>query len=176
MAENNNILGSSGLSNRRPYAMASIGGNTEFPDVTGTVRFYTAPGGTIVDATLNGLPPVSQPTANPRIGPFGFHVHEGAACTPTDGTSPFSDASGHYNPTDEPHPLHAGDLPVIFPNNGFGYLRTYTDRFTPSDVVGRTVILHEMPDDFRTQPAGDSGMRMACGPIQRYSSSSTSGM
>lgn len=158
---------SGGLPNRRPYAVANISGNESFPDVHGKVQFYTAPGGTIVEATIEGLPAMTPPTATPQVGPFGFHVHEGASCSPAGGESPFADAGGHYNPTNQPHPLHAGDLPVLFPNNGYSYLRTYTDRFAPSDVVGRTVIIHEMPDDFRTQPAGDSGMRMACGPIER---------
>ncbi len=170
MAENTGIpQQADGLPNRTPFAVANIAGSADFPNVTGSVRFYTAPGGTIVDANFDGLPPMSLPTAVPQVGPFGFHVHEGAACTPTAGATAFSDAGGHYNPTNQPHPLHAGDLPVVFPNNGYGYLRTYTDRFTPAEVVGRTMVVHEMPDDFRTQPAGDSGMRMACGPIQRYS-------
>lgn len=169
MAEMNNALSNmGGLPNRRPFAMADITGNEAFPNVTGNVKFYAAPSGTIVEADIQGLPDMTLPTANPQIGPFGFHVHEGGSCTPASGENPFSEAGGHYNPTNQPHPLHAGDLPVLFPNNGYSYLRTYTNRFAPADVVGRTVILHEMPDDFRTQPSGDSGMRMACGVVRRY--------
>lgn len=41
----------------------------------------------------------------------------------------------------------------------------HTDRFTPDDVRGRIVIVHDMPDDFRTDPSGDSGKRIACGVI-----------
>ncbi len=167
MASTNQPAPSAGLPNRRPYAVANLAGNDAFPGVNGMVKFYTAPGGTIVETTMEGLPAMSLPTAVPQVGPFGFHIHEGVACTPTGGNTAFSNALGHYNPTNQPHPLHAGDLPVLFPNNGYSYLRTYTDRFTPADVVGRTVVVHEMPDDFRTQPAGDSGMRMACGTIQR---------
>lgn len=158
----------SALPNRRPYAVAAVMGNANSPNVRGTIQFFAAPGGTIVDATMEGLPPMSSPTATPQIGPFGFHVHEGGACSPTNGASPFSDAGGHYNPTNQPHPLHAGDLPVLFPNKGYSHMRVYTDRFTPGDVVNRTIIVHQMPDDFRTQPAGDSGMRMACGVIRAY--------
>lgn len=169
MANNKNpsATRTGGLPNRRPYAIAHISGNDAHQGVRGTVQFFAAPGGTIVEARMDGLPDMTPPTATPQIGPFGFHVHEGASCAPTGGASPFADAGGHFNPTGQPHPLHAGDLPVLFPNNGYAHLRTYTDRFAPSDVIGRTVILHEMPDDFRTQPAGDSGMRMACGPIER---------
>ena len=169
MAEGTNSQSlTSALPNRMPYAVAQIQGNADSPNLRGTVQFFTAPGGTIVDATLNGLPDMSLPTADPQVGPFGFHVHEGGSCTPTGGADPFSDAGGHYNPTNQPHPLHAGDLPVLFPNNGFSHMRVYTDRFAPKDVVGRTVIVHQMPDDFRTQPSGDSGMRIGCGVIQTF--------
>lgn len=163
-----NRLATNGLSNRRPYAQAEIRGSDLAPDIHGTIRFYTAPSGTIVEAKVEGLPTMTSPTATPQVGPFGFHIHEGGACGSASGASPFAEAGGHYNPTQQPHPLHAGDLPVLFPNEGFSYLRTYTDRFSPADVVGRTVVVHQMPDDFRTQPAGDSGMRIACGPIRRY--------
>jgi len=43
----------------------------------------------------------------------------------------------------------------------------YTNRFRPQDVIGRTAVIHAMPDDFRSQPAGDSGMRIGCGEITR---------
>ncbi len=167
MAENMNSRPiPSAMPNRMPYAVATVAGNADAPEVRGTVQFFTAPGGTIVDVTMTGLPNMSLPTATPQVGPFGFHVHEGAACEPSSGASPFSAAGGHYNPTGQPHPLHAGDLPVLFPNKGFSHMRVYTDRFTPQEVAGRTIVVHQMPDDFRTQPAGDSGMRMACGRIQ----------
>ncbi len=167
MAENNSSRSiSSAIPGRSPYAIAMVTGNADAPEVRGVVQFFTAPGGSIVDVTMNGLPDMSLPTANPQIGPFGFHVHEGDACEPVGGATPFSQAGGHYNPTGQPHPLHAGDLPVLFPNHGFSHMRVYTDRLTRQDVVGRTVVVHQMPDDFRTQPAGDSGMRLACGRIQ----------
>ncbi len=161
-------LNTNGLTNRRPVAEAQLYGSEAMPGIRGTVRFYTAPGGTIVETRVNGLPPMSLPTATPQVGPFGYHIHEGTQCGSGAGASPFADAGGHYNPSGQPHPLHAGDLPVLFPNDGFAYSRTYTDRFRPSEVVGRTVVIHEMPDDYRTQPAGDSGMRIACGPIENY--------
>lgn len=157
------------LRGRRPIATARIAGGDLAPDIRGDISFYAAPGGTIVAAQVSGLPPISMPTEqNPvQIGPFGFHVHEGSACGSPSGATPFADAGEHYNPTNQPHPLHAGDLPVLFPNDGRSEMQVYTNRFRPQDVVGRTVVIHQMPDDFRTQPAGDSGMRIACGEIQR---------
>jgi Cu-Zn family superoxide dismutase len=44
----------------------------------------------------------------------------------------------------------------------------FTDRFNPADVVGKAVMIHQNPDDYRTQPAGDAGKRLACGVIELY--------
>lgn len=68
----------------------------------------------------------------------------------------------------EEHPRHAGDLPPVLSNDGTAWMEIYTGRFYPMDVVGRTIVLHEMPDDFKTQPSGDSGMKIACGEIKAW--------
>jgi DNA invertase Pin-like site-specific DNA recombinase len=65
----------------------------------------------------------------------------------------------------QPHGNHAGDFPVLFSNNGYTYMKFFTDKFKPGDVIGRAVIIHENPDDYRTQPSGNSGKRIACGVI-----------
>jgi len=153
-------------STRPPAAVARIHGSTEYPDIRGTVRFYPAPGGSIVETSVEGLPAMSLPTATPQVGPFAYHIHEGSACGSDQGPTAFSGAGGHYNPTNQPHPLEAGDMPVLFPNDGLTYSRVFTSRFQPADVVGRTVMIHQSPDDYRTPTAG--GMRIACGPIERY--------
>ena len=44
-------------------------------------------------------------------------------------------------------------------------MMVYTTRFFPEKVVGKTVVIHDMPDDFRTQPSGNSGEKIACGQI-----------
>ncbi len=167
MAYQKDRLRNDGLSHRKPYAAAELIGSDRTPDIVGTVNFYAAPLGTIVEVMASGLPPQSLPTDEPQVGPFGLHIHDGERCGDPTAAMPFTLAGGHYNPTDQPHPLHAGDLPVIFGNDGRTYMRVFTNRFLPADVVGRTVVIHEMPDDFRTQPAGDSGMRIACGEIER---------
>lgn len=77
----------------------------------------------------------------------------------------FADAGGHFNPTGQKHPMHAGDLPQLLSAGGKAYLAVLTDRFSIRDVIGRSVIIHEQPDDFHTQPAGDSGARIGCGVI-----------
>ena len=79
---------------------------------------------------------------------------------------PFSDAGSHYDRGRCPHPFHSGDLPPLFGNNGYALCMFYTGRFTPEEAVGHTVIIHDGPDDFTSQPAGNSGTRMACGEIR----------
>lgn len=63
------------------------------------------------------------------------------------------------------HPGHMGDLPSIFSNNGYAYMATYTDRFIPRQVEGRTVIVHSSPDTFTSSDT--FGSRIACGVIRR---------
>lgn len=59
-----------------------------------------------------------------------------------------------------------GDLPPLLANRGgYAMMIFYTDRFRPREILGRTLVIHDMPDDFRTQPSGNSGMKIACGLI-----------
>ena len=97
---------------------------------------------------------------------FGFHIHEGTRCSGTS-VDHFADAGSHYNPSNCPHPRHAGDLPPLFVNNGRAWFATITPQFTVSDVIGHTVIVHSDPDDFHTRPSGNSGEKIACGMIKR---------
>ena len=151
-----------------PYAAAQINGGSLAPAVHGTVRFYPAGNGTLIEAEINGLPlQVAGTASSPPVGPFGFHLHEGSACGDGDGSEPFAAAKGHYNPDNQPHPEHAGDFPVLFSNNGYAYMVFYTNRFEPASILNKTVIIHQNPDDFRTQPAGNSGKRIACGVVKR---------
>jgi Cu-Zn family superoxide dismutase len=155
------------ITSRKPFAKAEIRGGPLAPDVNGTVSLYPAHNGTLVVAEIYNLPQMMPGTANtPPIGPFGFHIHEGGACDPGTPEDPFKSAMDHYNPTGQPHPLHAGDMPVLFSNNGYAFLAFFTDRFTPQQVLNRTVIIHQSPDDFRSQPSGNSGKRLACGLIR----------
>lgn len=70
-----------------------------------------------------------------------------------------------YNEDTLPHGNHAGDFPVLFSNNGYARMSFFTDKFKPEDIINRSVIIHQNPDDYRSQPAGNSGKRIACGVI-----------
>jgi superoxide dismutase, Cu-Zn family len=103
----------------------------------------------------------------------GFHIHEAGDCSSGDGMS----AKGHFNPYGKPHgqpgspERHAGDLPMLKAGkDGRARLDVTVDTITlapgPASIVGRGLIIHADPDDFKTQPTGNSGSRLACGVIK----------
>lgn len=139
-----------------PSAMAEVHGSAAYPALQGEVRFFQTEAGVLVLANVMGLP---EQTA--CGGVFGFHIHEGSDC----GGDAFADTKGHYNPKDCPHPYHAGDLPPLFSNNGSAWMAVLTDRFQLEEIIGRTVVIHLGVDDFTSQPAGNSGRKIACGVI-----------
>ena len=141
---------------RRPDAVARIRGGGEYASVAGTVRFYRLPGGVLVEADITGLP-------KNTTGFYGFHIHEGGDCAGLD----FSDTGGHLGGKIAPHPRHMGDLPPLLSGNGKAYLAVISDRFSLADILGRTVVIHSTFDDFKTQPAGNAGRKIACGIILR---------
>lgn len=154
----------------QPFAaVAYMQGGPLAPQIRGVVTFRDVPGGTMVFVNVSGLPPYRPAIGGEDpIGPNGFHVHEFGSCQVGDPNDPFQAAGGHWNPDNQPHGNHAGDFPVLFSNHGRAVMSFFTDRFKPAEVVGRTVIIHQNPDDYRTQPAGDSGKRLACGVIRAH--------
>lgn len=145
-----------------PTAVAMVTGSGKYPNIEGTVRFYQISQGVVVLAEMFGLPSPKEKCEKSPI--FGFHIHEGASCT-GNGEDDFADAGMHYNPDDCYHPYHAGDMPPLFGVGGMAFLSFLTDRFSVDEVIGRTVIILGSPDDFTTQPSGNSGEKIACGRI-----------
>lgn len=144
-----------------PRAVASMG-PTQGQTVQGLVTFQASGDQVWVHARFTGLPPGSE---------HGFHVHENGNCASADGSS----AGGHFNPARQAHgpqdaEHHAGDMPSL-KADAQGVI---DQRFVlhhasldggPTALVGRSVILHANADDFKTQPTGNSGPRIACGVI-----------
>ena len=122
--------------------------------IRGTVWFWQRQDGVLVTVEVSGLP---------RDGFFAFHIHEGADC----GGKDFANTGGHFNPEVLPHPEHAGDLPPLLSCKGSAFLSVLTDRFCVEDVLNRTVVIHGGTDDFKSQPSGDPGAKIACGVIRR---------
>lgn len=163
-ALNNNF----NFNNNFNMAVANIVGGPLAPNIRGTVVFVDVPGGTEVYAEIFGLPDYKPATGESQpVGPFGFHLHENGTCTVDNSADPFTYAGDHWNPTNQPHGNHAGDFPVLFSNNGFASMLFYTNKFNVSQIINKAVIIHENPDDYRSQPSGNAGKRLACGVISR---------
>ncbi len=141
---------------KTPQGMALIHGGPKAPTLLGRVEFFQRKDGVLVVAQIRGLPKNEN-------GFYGFHIHQGSTCTGID----FADSGNHYNPQNTPHPNHSGDLPPLLASNGSAYLAVVTNRFRVNDIVGKTVIIHNNPDDFTTQPAGNAGTKIACGVVKK---------
>jgi Cu-Zn family superoxide dismutase len=138
-----------------PTKGSTVRGNATFTQHGDKVR---------VVASVSGLKP---------NGEFGFHVHEAGDCSSGDGMS----TKGHFNPHNKPHgqagtaERHGGDLPSLKSDSaGNATLNAEVDMITvapgASSVVGRGLIVHAQPDDFKTQPTGNAGARSACAVIR----------
>ena len=147
------------MNSNNSYAHAQINGNQTNPDLSGTANFYSSPsGGTWVEIEVFSLPNKNVKNSSNF---YGLHIHETGNCTP-----PFDKTGGHLNPFNETHPNHIGDLPPLLGNEGYAYLAFFTNRFTLSEIENKSIIIHSKPDDFTSQPAGNSGDKIACGVIR----------
>ncbi len=148
-------------------ARAKVEGGPLAPEIKGVVYFRDISDGVIVSARITGLPEYKAADNGNPVGPHGFHIHQAGNCTVSNPKDPFQKAGMHYDPDDQPHGNHAGDLPNLFSNHGCARMSVYTDRFKVKDVIDRAVIIHKHPNDFRTQPSGNAGPRLACGVIEK---------
>lgn len=140
----------------------------------GTAKMQSVQGGVEIVLEVQGMAP----------GAHGFHIHANGECAPALDASTgkmvaFGAAGGHFDPYrtqthghpgQSPHEVHAGDTPnLVVDASGRGTLR-YTNTFVtlspgPNSIAGRSLVVHEKQDDYKTNPAGDSGPRIACGVI-----------
>jgi superoxide dismutase, Cu-Zn family len=135
----------------------------------GTAQLWQDPNGRVnVDIASLALP----------AGTHGIHFHAVAKCE--GGATAFSTAGAHYNPLGKQHGLsnplgpHAGDAPnIVIPASGVGSVAFSTDRVTLTpgtvtlfDADGSSIVVHATSDDQVSQPAGNSGARIACGVVR----------
>jgi Cu-Zn family superoxide dismutase len=125
----------------------------------------TASGGVLIKLEVTGLPPATW---------VAFHVHETGQC---DHATGHDSAGGHFNPGSREHGYqsadgpHAGDMPNQYVGAD-GAVRA--EVFNPSvtldeadtGIVGRALMIHAKADDYKSQPSGDAGERIACGVIK----------
>lgn len=142
-------------------AKAIIKGGKDYPRIKGMVYFKETKEGVFLTAKIHGLPQ-SKIKCTGKF--FGFHIHSGNSCTGTK-EDEFANSGTHYNPNDCPHPFHAGDLPPLIENNGYAYMTVLINKFKIDDIIGKALIIHDSPDDFNSQPSGNSGKKIACGKI-----------
>ena len=158
------LAGCQSVPSDAPKASANLQA-TKASTVRGTVDFVQAGGHVRLTANFTGLRP---------NGEFGFHIHEVGDCSSGDGMS----AKGHFNPHGKPHghtasqERHAGDMPNLKSDgNGNTTMTVQLDIITvtpgPASIVGRGLIVHVQPDDYKSQPVGNAGARSACAVIQR---------
>jgi Cu-Zn family superoxide dismutase len=130
----------------------------------GTIKFTQSGDKVRVAGEVTGLRPNQE---------HGFHIHEAGDCSSGDGMS----TKGHYNPQGKPHgnpgsaSRHAGDMLALKADaNGKAKVDATLDLITvspgPTSVVGKGLIVHAQPDDYKTQPTGNAGARIACAVIQ----------
>lgn len=134
----------------------------------GTATLAETPNGVLIEAELSGLPP----------GEHAFHIHKVGSCDPE---TEFKSAGGHYAPRSNKHGYavgggpHAGDMPNQFVGKGGtlhaeAFNSNVTLKSGPAtlfDQDGSALVIHAGTDDYRSQPSGDAGSRLACAVINK---------
>lgn len=146
---------------RATVALAPASGSL----VSGRLQAMAMGGGVHFTGDIGGLPPGST---------HGLHVHETGDCRAADASS----AGGHFNPARHAHGNpqggmhHAGDLPNITAGaDGVAHVDVHVMGLTlggaaSTNILGRALVVHAQADDYASQPAGNSGARIACGVVR----------
>jgi len=158
-----------------PKAVANLAA-TKGNSASGSVTFEQQGDKVRVSGTVTGLKANAESgtvTGLKANAEHGFHVHEKGDCSSGDGMS----AGGHFNPLGKAHghqgaEHHAGDMPNLradaYGNASFSFeVAGITVGSGATDIVGRGLIVHRDPDDYKSQPAGNAGPRLACAVIAK---------
>jgi Cu-Zn family superoxide dismutase len=162
------------------FALAGCAGMRTPPaaPITATAALTNAQGQSVGTATLSQVTGAVRVVVEARglpPGQKGVHIHAVGKCDPPE----FTSAGAHFNPDGKKHGLqnpegpHAGDLPnITIGADGSGRLEATSDRVTLGDGAnsvfdadGSAIVIHAAADDFKTDPTGNSGARIACGVI-----------
>jgi Cu-Zn family superoxide dismutase len=150
----------------KPGAMARLA-SADNPQLSGTATFTQLVDAVRVEVDVQG---VDKP------GPHGLHLHEVGSCEPGPPGKRYTAAGAHFNPGHAAHACpdstahHAGDFGNLeVQQDGSGHYVRVTALLSltgPTSPIGRALILHRGEDDCKTQPAGNSGERLACGVVE----------
>ena len=140
------------------YCVANITGDISSPNLKGIAYFKPFKDGVMVEVEVSGLPGFKSYEL------FPIHIHDGINCDISNAGT-FDKVLGHYNPTNEKHPYHAGDMPVLFSNNGYAYMKFYTTRFKVFDIENKVIIIHEPVENENTSVFG---RKIGCGKIEKF--------
>lgn len=147
-----------------PTARAELSGSSSYPQISGMVYFYSTPyNGIMIEAEVFNLPTLMNAEGNAKPEFFGFHIHQKGDCS-----ADFVNTGDHYNPDEAQHPHHAGDLPPLIAGGGYAWMSYFAAGLNVPALLDRSVVIHAKPDDFTTQPSGDSGDKIACGVIEPF--------
>ena len=130
-------------------AKAQIKGGKEYSKIDGIATFRKVKSGILFTIKVKGLPQ-SKNSCKGRF--FGLHIHEGNSCS-GNLKDEFKDSKSHLNLTNCSHPFHTGDLPPLIENKGNAYMSVLIDKFKIDDIIGKVLIIHDLPDDFTSQPS-----------------------
>lgn len=152
------------MESERPALVGILHGGLGHEDINGTAAVFWLPEALYFEAQFTGLPPSEV---------FGLHIHDGIFCGSAE--NGFEEAGDHFTNCGDigiwcdKHPYHAGDLPPVFSDeDGNAVMGVYLGKVSAEEISGKTIVLHNMRDDFTTQPSGGSGVRIACGIIGEY--------
>jgi Cu-Zn family superoxide dismutase len=152
-----------------PVQAAGEMANAQLKDASGKavgdIDLMQTPAGVLIKLQIKGLPP----------GEHAFHVHAVGKCE-----APFESAGPHFNPSNHKHGIlsgegHAGDMPNLYvPQSGELSVEVVNaavslEKGKPNSLLdndGSSLVIHAKADDYKTDPAGNSGDRIACGVVQ----------
>ena len=157
------LAGTAAMAASAELAKATLKGGSG--KAVGDVDLMQTPAGVLLRISIKGLTP----------GEHAFHVHAVGKCE-----APFESAGPHFNPGGHKHgvlsgPAHAGDMPNLHvPQSGELTIELVNSQITlergqPNSVFdndGSAIVIHAQADDYKTDPAGNAGGRIACGVIE----------
>ncbi|WNG44775.1 superoxide dismutase family protein [Archangium minus] len=154
----------------KPEAAAGATANVDVKDAKGqslgSVTLTETPHGVLVKGSLSNIPP----------GEHAIHIHQTGKCEAPAGAAAFTTAGGHLNPAKKKHGVlaaegkHEGDLPNLYVNTDgkvqFDFFAHGLKMKDVQDQDGAAIVVHATADDYKSDPAGNAGDRIACGLVE----------